>query len=74
MLRITSLLATAALAFASLCASAASEFGTIDEARALVKKAQDTQIFSPTTKKVEPKRIYWERHGDLIVASGAYAK
>jgi len=153
MIRITSFLATAALMLASLCASAASEFGTIDEAKALVKKAaayvdkngreksfedfsrspgpfvdrdlyvvvydmqglalahpnpkwrgknmmelrdqsghnwvkertelalkgqpnglQDTQIFNPTTKKVEPKRVYWERHGDLIIASGAYIK
>jgi Signal transduction histidine kinase regulating citrate/malate metabolism len=35
---------------------------------------QDTQIFNPITKKVEPKRVYWERHGDLIIASGAYIK
>lgn len=35
---------------------------------------QDTQIFNPITKKVEPKRVYWERHGDLIIASGAYVK
>ena len=35
---------------------------------------QDTQIFNPVTKKVEPKRIYWERHGDLIFASGAYVR
>ena len=35
---------------------------------------QDTQIFNPVTKKVEPKRVYWERHGDFIFVSGAYVK
>ena len=152
MTRITSFLAAAGLALASLCASAAAEFGTLDEAKALVKKAvayadkngnqkafdefskspgpfvdrdlyvvvydmqglalahpnpkwrgknmmdirdqsgrswvkerselaqkqssglQDTQIFNPVTKKVEPKKVYWERHGDLIFISGAYVR
>ena len=148
----TRLAAALALAACCLAASAAGEFGTLDEAKALVKKAvayadrngapkafeefskspgpfvdrdlyvvvydmqglalahpnpkwrgknmleirdqsgrswvkertelarkqssglQDTQIFNPTTKKVEPKKVYWERHGDLIFASGAYVK
>lgn len=35
---------------------------------------QDNEIFNPTTKKVEAKRSYWERHGDLIFVSGAYVK
>ena len=35
---------------------------------------QDTEIFNPVTKKVEPKKVYWERHGDLIFISGAYVK
>jgi cytochrome c len=151
MKRIFRMLAAAGVALASLCASAG-DVGTIDEARALVKKAiayadkngrdkafdefskspgpfvdrdlyivvydmdglalahpnpkwrgknmmemrdqsghnwvkertelakkapsglQDTQIFNPMTKKVEPKRNYWERHGDLIFISGAYVK
>jgi hypothetical protein len=152
MTRIISSIAAAALALASFCASAASEYGTLDEAKALVKKAaayvdkngreksfdefskspgpfvdrdlyvvvydmqglalahpnpkwrgknmmeirdqsgrswvkertdlaqkqssglQDTEIFNPVTKKVEPKKVYWERHGDLIIISGAYVK
>ena len=149
MSRTLKLLASVGIALASFCAAAA-EFGTIDEAKALVKKAvvyadkngrdkafeefskspgpfvdrdlyvvvydmqglalahpnpkwrgknmmdvrdpsghnwvkertdlaqkqanglQDTQIFNPVTKKVEPKKVYWERHGDLIFVSGAY--
>lgn len=35
---------------------------------------QDTQIFNPLTKKVEPKRVYWERHGNFVFCSGAYIK
>ena len=45
-----------------------------DLARTQSSGTQDTQIFNPVTKKVEPKRLYWERHGDLIFASGAYVK
>jgi hypothetical protein len=152
MIRITSFIAAAVLALASFCACAASEYGTLDEAKALVKRAaayvdkngreksfdefskspgpfvdrdlyvvvydmqglalahpnpkwrgknmmdirdqngrswvkertelaqkqssglQDTEIFNPVTKKVEPKKVYWERHGDLIFISGAYVK
>jgi hypothetical protein len=33
---------------------------------------QDITFFNPVTKKVEPKRVYWERHGDLVFSSGAY--
>jgi hypothetical protein len=98
----TRLGAALALAACSFAAAAAGEFGTLDEATALVKKAvayadrngapkafeefskspgpfvdrdlQDAGIFNPVTKKVEPKKVYWERHGDLIFISGAYAK
>lgn len=27
---------------------------------------------NPVTKKMEDKRMYWERHDDLVFASGAY--
>ena len=33
---------------------------------------QDITFFNPVSKKVEPKRVYWERHDDLIFAAGAY--
>jgi hypothetical protein len=45
-----------------------------DLAQTQASGLQDTQIFNPVTKKVEPKKVYWERHGDLIIASGAYIK
>lgn len=32
----------------------------------------DYKFFNPVTKKVEPKRAYWERHGDLVFTAGAY--
>jgi cytochrome c len=33
---------------------------------------QDFKFFNPMTKKIEPKRQYWERHDDLVFAAGAY--
>ena len=33
---------------------------------------QDFKFFNPVTKKIEPKRMYWERHDDLVFACGAY--
>jgi signal transduction histidine kinase len=33
---------------------------------------QDITFFNPVTKKVEPKRVYWEKHDNLIFAAGAY--
>lgn len=33
----------------------------------------DYKFFNPVTKKVEPKRAYWERHDDLVFTAGAYA-
>jgi cytochrome c len=35
---------------------------------------QDFKFFNPVTKKIEPKRQYWERHDDLVFATGAYRK
>lgn len=26
----------------------------------------------PVTRKVEPKRMYWEKHDNLVFAAGAY--
>jgi hypothetical protein len=33
---------------------------------------QDFTFFNPVTKKIEPKRMYWEKHDGLIFACGAY--
>jgi cytochrome c len=33
---------------------------------------QDITFFNPVSKKIEPKRIYWERHDNLVFAAGAY--
>ena len=33
---------------------------------------QDFKFFNPVTKKIEPKRMYWEKHDDLVFACGAY--
>jgi cytochrome c len=35
---------------------------------------QEYKFMNPLTKKVEPKEIYIERSGDLIVGAGAYKK
>lgn len=46
-----------------------------DRAEAAKKAAtgwQDITFFNPVTKKVEPKRVYWEKHDNLIFAAGAY--
>lgn len=32
----------------------------------------DYKFFNPVTKKVEPKRAYWEKHADLLFTAGAY--
>ena len=33
---------------------------------------QDITFFNPVSKKIEPKRIYWERYDNLVFAAGAY--
>ena len=33
---------------------------------------QDFKFFNPVTKKIEPKRMYWEKHDELVFACGAY--
>ena len=33
---------------------------------------QDFTFFNPVSKKIEPKRMYWEKHDDLVFACGAY--
>ena len=33
---------------------------------------QDITFFNPVSKKVEPKRVYWEKHDNLVFSAGAY--
>jgi len=33
---------------------------------------QDFSFYNPVQKKIEPKRMYWEKHDGLIFACGAY--
>ena len=33
---------------------------------------QDFKFFNPVTKKIEPKKMYWEKHDNLVFAAGAY--
>ena len=33
---------------------------------------QDFKFFNPVSKKIEPKRMYWEKHDNLVFAAGAY--
>lgn len=33
---------------------------------------QDFKFFNPVSKKIEPKRMYWEKHDNLVFACGAY--
>jgi len=33
---------------------------------------QDFKFFNPVSKKIDPKRMYWEKHDNLVFACGAY--
>ena len=44
----------------------------VEAARTHSSGWQDIKFYNPVTKKAEPKRVYWERHGDLLFSSGAY--
>ena len=44
----------------------------LDAARKDPSGWQDFKFFNPVTKKIEPKRTYWEKHDDLVFACGAY--
>jgi cytochrome c len=44
----------------------------IESARAGNSGWQDFKFFNPQTKKVEPKRMYWEKHDNIVFAAGAY--
>lgn len=44
----------------------------MDASKTQPKGWQDIAFFNPVTKKIEPKRIYWEKHDNLVFAAGAY--
>lgn len=33
---------------------------------------QDFKFYNPVSKRIEPKRMYWEKYDDLVFAAGAY--
>ena len=33
---------------------------------------QDFKFYNPVSKKIEPKRMYWEKHDGIVFACGAY--
>jgi cytochrome c len=33
---------------------------------------QDFKFYNPVAKKIEPKRMYWEKYDNLVFAAGAY--
>ena len=33
---------------------------------------QDFKFYNPVSKKIEPKRMYWEKYDNLVFACGAY--
>ncbi|QJR15248.1 cache domain-containing protein [Usitatibacter palustris] len=44
----------------------------MEAAQKAEKGWQDFTFFNPVSKKIEPKRMYWEKHDGLIFACGAY--
>jgi len=44
----------------------------LDAAKTGTSGWQDFKFFNPVTKKIEPKRAYWEKHDNLVFACGAY--
>ena len=44
----------------------------VEAARVATSGWQEFKFFNPQTKKVEPKRMYWEKHDGMLFASGAY--
>jgi len=44
----------------------------LEAARSGTSGWQDFKFFNPVNKKIEPKRMYWEKHDNLVFACGAY--
>jgi cytochrome c len=46
----------------------------VELAKSKEKFWQDYKFTNPLTKKVEPKSMYFERHGDILIGCGIYKK
>lgn len=46
----------------------------LEAAKGAASGWQDYKFFNPVSKRVEPKRMYWEKHDNLLFACGAYRK
>lgn len=46
----------------------------VELAKTKEKFWQDYKFTNPVTKKVEPKSMYMEKHGDLLIGCGIYKK
>jgi signal transduction histidine kinase len=44
----------------------------MEMAQSMDKGWQDFKFFNPMTKKIEPKRMYFEKYDSLVFACGAY--
>ncbi len=44
----------------------------LDAAKKAPSGWQEYKFFNPVSKKIEPKRMYWERHDGLLFACGVY--
>jgi hypothetical protein len=44
----------------------------LDAARTGTSGWQDFKFYNPVSKKIEPKRMYWEKHDGVVFACGAY--
>ena len=46
----------------------------IELARKQAEFWQDYKFVNPTTKKIEPKQMYCEKHGEVAVCAGVYVR
>ena len=44
----------------------------LDAAKSKESGWQDFKFYNPVSKKIEPKRMYWEKHDGVVFACGAY--
>jgi cytochrome c len=44
----------------------------MDAAKAGTSGWQDFKFYNPVSKRIEPKRMYWEKYDNLVFACGAY--
>ncbi len=44
----------------------------VDAAKMTTSGWQQYKFFNPVSKRIEPKRMYWEKHDGILFAAGAY--